>query len=241
MTAPPGRGEDSGGAPPSSRTLSALGPIAPRDTNTTAFTAILEDLLGRVPGAYAVMLVDNLGETVDYTGRGDPFDLRIAAAHLQLVLQSIDRLKVLGEARWVVVRGQRRSIAATGLPDGYALALLLQPRAAFRISTRALKVCMRALAAEAGWSAHPHDAKERSWVAVTVATDGRGRPVAVGDPPLTVEVLGTVVGLSVGERGFRVRTSEGSELMLVREARRRWYADEPIQPASASGPNRSDG
>ena len=42
------------------------------------------------------------------------------------------------------------------------------------------------------------------------------------------EVLGAVMGLSVRERGFRVRTASGSELMLVKEPHRRWYADEPI-------------
>jgi hypothetical protein len=43
-----------------------------------------------------------------------------------------------------------------------------------------------------------------------------------------VEVLGAVMGLSVRERGFRVRTAQGAELMLVREPNQRWYADEPI-------------
>jgi hypothetical protein len=181
-----------------------------------------------VPGAYAAALVDSEGETVDYAGRGDPFDLRVAAAHIQLVLQGISRLGALGAPRWIIVRGERKSVAATALPDGYALGLLLRPRSAFTISKRALKVCTRALAAEAGWSESHDDMNERSWFPVTVDTDRRGRPTCVGSARLAVEVLGAVMGLSVRERGFRVRTVNGTELTLVRETGNRWYADEPV-------------
>jgi hypothetical protein len=218
------------GAPPSSRSLRAVGPTLARDTDATSFTAILSDLLERIPGAYAAALVDSEGETVDYTGRGDPFDLRIAAAHIQLVLQGLQRFGAFGGPRWVVVRGARKGIAASVLPDGYALMLLLRPRSAFTISTRALKVCTRALAVEAGWTdlEKRDGVQERSWFPVAVETDRRGRPTRIGASLVAVEVLGAVMGLSVRERGFRVRTADGSELNLVREAKHRWYADEPV-------------
>ena len=202
------------------------GPMVARDTDATPFTSILSTLLEAVPGAYAVALVDAEGETVDYTGRGAPFDLRIAAAHIQLVLQGIDRFNGLGAARWITVRGRRKSIAATVLPDGYALALLLRPRSAFAISTRALGVCLRALAVEAGWKELGDSG--RSWFPVAVTTDRRGRPIRIGEKEADVEVLGALVGLSRRERGFRVRTENGSEFMLVREPGQRWYADEPV-------------
>ncbi|HVH45166.1 MAG TPA: hypothetical protein VM925_22590 [Labilithrix sp.] len=213
--------------PPSSR---AFAPLVPRDTDATPFTAILEALIQRVPGAYAATLVDSQGETVDYAGRGEPFDLRVAAAHLQIILASVERYAALGAPRWVVLRGARKSVAASVLPDGYVLVLLLRPRAAFTISTRALKVCTRALAAEAGWSdlEKRDGVKQRSWFEVVVDTDRRGRPTHVGTRKIAVEVLGAVMGLSVRERGFRVRTAEGGELTLVREPRQRWYADEPV-------------
>jgi hypothetical protein len=207
-----------------------LGPIVPRDTDATPFTEILDALIRRVDGAYAAALVDSQGETVDYAGRGEPFDLRVAAAHQQIVLASLDRFGALGEPRWVVIRGARKSFAASVLPDGYVLVLLLRPRAAFTISTRALKVCTRALAEEAGWTdlEKRDGVKQRSWFEVSVETDRRGRPTHVGSKKTAVDVLGAVMGLSVRERGFRVRTVEGTELTLVREARQRWYADEPV-------------
>ncbi|MCW5836332.1 MAG: roadblock/LC7 domain-containing protein [Labilithrix sp.] len=214
-------------APPSSR---ARVPIVPRDTDATPFTAILDALIQRVAGAEAAALVDSQGETVDYAGRGEPFDLRVAAAHVQIILAAIERFGALGEPRWVVVRGERKSIAASVLPDGYVLVLLLRPRGAFTISTRALKVCTRALAEEAGWTdLAKHDGvKQRSWFEVAVETDRRGRPSHIGAKRTRVEVLGAVMGLSVRERGYRVRTAEGNELTLVREPRQRWYADEPV-------------
>jgi hypothetical protein len=142
----------------------------------------------------------------------------------------LQRFGALGEPRWIVVRGSKKSVAASNLPDGYVLVLLLRARAGFTISTRALKVCTRALAEEAGWTdLEKHDGvKQRSWFVVAVETDRRGRPTHVGEQRVPVEVLGTVVGLAVRERGFRVRTAQGAELMLVREPHARWYADEPV-------------
>ncbi|MBX3230543.1 MAG: roadblock/LC7 domain-containing protein [Labilithrix sp.] len=216
-------------SPPSVRLVI---PIVSRDTEATAFTKILEDLVERVAGAIAAALVDSMGETVDYAGRGDPFDLRIAAAHMQILLRSIGTVAGFGEPRWLVIRGAQRSVAASALPDGYVLVVLLRPRAAFTISTRALKVCTRALAEEAGWTgvelAKSDGVKQRSWFFTKVETDRRGRPTHVGDARTSVEVLGTVMGLSVRERGYRVRTEQGTELTLVREPRQRWYADEHV-------------
>lgn len=213
--------------PPSTR---LFGIIEPRDTEPTAFTKILEDLVERVAGAFAAALVDSQGETVDYAGRGDPFTLRIAAAHLQIILRELAVMKPLGEPRWFVVRAAHHSLAASALPDGYVLVLMLRPRAAFTVSTRALKCCTRALAEEAGWTLREMQlsdgVKQRSWFFTRVETDRRGRPTHIGEKRTRVEVIGAVMGLSVRERGFRVRTEEGSELTLVREPRQRWYADE---------------
>jgi predicted regulator of Ras-like GTPase activity (Roadblock/LC7/MglB family) len=214
--------------PPSSRRIDV--PLVPRDTDATSFTTILDALVARVAGAYAAALVDSQGETVDYAGRGDPFDVRVAAAHSQLVLAAMQRFGALGKPRWIVIRGAKKSVAASVLPDGYVLMLLLRARAAFTLSPRALTVCVRALAREAGWddlAASPSE-ERRSWFDVIVETDRRGRPTHLGEKRVPVEVLGAIMGLSVRERGFRVRTAEGSELTLVREPKQRWYADEPV-------------
>lgn len=209
--------------------ISAAAPSSQRDTDTTGFTRILENLIHRIPGAYAATLVDSLGETVDYAGEGDPFDLRVASAHLQIVVANLARVGTLGAPQWLVIRGVQKSLAASVLPDGYVLALLLRPRAPFAISSRALEVCRRALAAEAGFDMRAESKERGTWFDVAVETDHRGRPTrVVGQRRVTVEVLGAVVGLATRERGFRVRTADGSELTLVREPEQHWYADELV-------------
>jgi hypothetical protein len=212
------RNKDSG-APPPSRVP------ARRDMDRTPFTPMLDDLLGRVPGAYACALVDVEGETVDYAGLGDPFDVKIAAAHLQIVFAEIARYGALGDPRWLVIRGARRSLVARALPEGYGLVVLLRRRAGFTASRRAFLACERAFCLEAGL---PWAPKGPSWHAVAVEADRRGRPRRVAGHP--VEILGSLVGLGPREHGFRVRIDSGREVTLVREPRHCWYADELVGP-----------
>jgi hypothetical protein len=201
-----------------------------RDMDATAFARILHDLIARLPGAYACALVDLGGETVDYAGVVDPFDVKVAAAHMRIILNDLDEYGKIGKPRWVVLRGQRRSLVARQLPDGYALVVMLRRRAGFTASARAYAACERRLAAEAGWS--PPSAGS-SWFAVEVEVDPRGRPIRVDAGPtaraVKVEVFGSVMGLPAGERGFRARTATGGELTLVREAGNTWYADEDLE------------
>lgn len=197
-----------------------------RDMDASAFSHILEELIGRLPGAFACALVDQLGETVDYAGACDPFDVKFAAAHLRILLDQVARWAVLGEPRSVVVRGQQRSFVARQLPDGYALVVLFRRRAGFSASRRAFASCERSLAREAGWHLSIEDTV---WHPTSVETDRRGRPTVIGPERLRVEVLGSVQGLPAFERGFRVRTADGSELTLVREPRRCWYSDEALE------------
>jgi len=197
-----------------------------RDMEATAFAKILSDLLGRLPGAFACALVDLGGETVDYAGVGEPFDMKIAAAHVRILLNDLEEYGSLGDPRWIVIRGAKRSFVGRRLPEGYALVVLLRRRAGFTSSERAFAVCERALAIEAGWRVV---APRAPWFPIDVRVDRRGRPYVVGSPPVAVEVLGAVVGLPHRERGFRVRLATGSELTLVRESGRVWYADEDLE------------
>ncbi len=190
----------------------------------TRFATILGGLMARVPGALSAALVDLDGETVDYAGGMDPFDIRVAAAHGRILLNEVDRLGTLGAPRWVIVRGARRTLVVRDLADGYALIVLLRRRAGFTASGRAYSTCERELATEAGWAVPDGSV----WHPVSVRVDRRGRPRQVGDALEPVEVLGAVMGLPAREHGFRVRTREGRELTLVREARNCWYADEPL-------------
>ncbi len=201
-----------------------------RDTEATAFTGLLADLIARVPGARAAALVDGDGETVDYAGTLSPFDVKVAAAHLQLVLADVRRLRQLGLPRQLVVRGAKRSFLVRALPDAYALAILLARRAGFTPSSRAFAVFERELQREAGIGSA--SAQVPPWTPLLVEEDARARPARVASVAKSarhaVEVLGTVVGLGRGERGFRVRLPSGFETTVVREPGGVWYAEEPL-------------
>lgn len=194
----------------------------------TPFTEILEKMLARISGAYGAVLVDSEGETVDYAGSVVPYDIRVTAAYLQITLRQLQDITVLGNPRFMIVRGAKRTVVARVLPEAYVLGILLRRRAGFTASQRAFSAAERALAREAGWQ----PPSGRAWFAVEVHVDRRGRPVRV-EPDVAVEVLGTVMGLGVRDQGFRVRTAAGLELTLVREARSTWYADEELDAPDA--------
>jgi hypothetical protein len=207
--------------------------------DATPFAQILIDLLLRLPGAYACALVDLGGETVDYAGVVNPFDVKVAAAHLRIILNDLDEYGALGRPRWVVLRGEKRSFVARSLPEGYALVVMLRRRAGFTASARAYATCERELAAEAGWG-HLHHGP--AWFPIDVDIDRRGRPTRIkrgGGAGVAVEVLGSVMGMPQNEQGFRVRTATGSELMVVREAGNTWYADEDPLAINAREPQKT--
>jgi hypothetical protein len=212
---------------------------AHRDQHESAFAAILASFVSRVVGARAAVLVDSEGETVDYAGRVDPFDLRVAGAHWRIVIdQAAEQPSMLG-AQLLIVRATRRSYLVSTLPDGYALVVVLARRAGFSGWERALSVCTLALGEEAGWTWN-RVAKPAPWFPLDVVADPRHRPRAVrdGDRLRHVEILGSIVDRAATrtrtrprERGWRVRVDTGLEAMLIREPGGTWYSDEPIAGA----------
>jgi hypothetical protein len=202
-----------------------------RDQDASPFAIILDEMIGRVPGALAAALVDAEGETVDYAGHLPPFDVKIAAAHLRLVLSEAAQQPSVGALSALVVLAAHRSFIVCPLPDEYAMVIVLRRRAGFTASSRALYAAERALCREAGWRAPRASLGDHApeWCPVEVECDRRHRPSSVRLPRAKcahgVEILGSVVGLRARERGFRVRLHTGAELTLVRESGGFWYSD----------------
>jgi hypothetical protein len=201
-------------------------PAAARDQHESAFTAILRELVRRVPGAVGVALVDVDGEAVDYAGRRAPFDIKIAGAHWRIVLQELAALRPLGEAQFLSVRASRASYVVRALPEGYALVLVFTRLAGFAGWARAVDAAAHALATEAGWR---RGTLRSRWFAVDVTTDDRRRPRELRFAGKTqgIDVLGAVVGpFRRSEKSWRVRLDSGLEATLVREASGWWYVDD---------------
>jgi hypothetical protein len=207
--------------------------LALRDQHESPFSAILERLC-TATGALAAALVDQEGETVDYAGSFAPYDIRVTAAELQIVLAAKFRSpaeRVLAVDQ-LFVRSRQRAYALIALTDGYSLVLVLS-RSCFRVSRRAVAQAVRELEAEAGLT-FVRGTKRRAerWSRVTVRT-------ARGDPrrPEAIEVDGewcllTILGrfrsrdLERREVGYRARLPNGAEFALVREPPGRWFAED---------------
>jgi hypothetical protein len=215
----------------------------PRDKPESAFAAILAALVARIPGARSAALVDFEGETVDYAGRGDPFEVRVAAAHWRIVLDDAATQPSMRRVQLVTVRAARRSYLVRTLPEGYGLVVVLARGAGFSGHLRALAVCARALGEEARWS-WPEGARPPRWFPVDIVVDLRRRPRALRAAGVLrpIEILGVMASRDSSlprprERAWRVRFDTGVEAMLLREPGGAWYADEPLE-SPAIGPAR---
>jgi hypothetical protein len=216
--------------------------IAPRDQAASAFSAILMRLCDAT-GALAAALVDSEGETVDYAGKIDPYDIKVGAAEWSLVLRIATRTTA---SYWqgtsqIIVRAQARSFAVARLTEGYAIVLQLMPRC-FRVSQRALAEARREIAEEARFdpSVAPAERPE-AWVRIDVRTrPGSRAPLALwwAGQWHPVEILGRYARaqLARGELGYRARLPRGAEVTLVREPFGFWYADQV--PECRSRPSR---
>jgi hypothetical protein len=203
-----------------------------RDQEASRFSAILMRLC-EATGAFAAALVDSDGETVDYAGMIDPFQVKVAAAEWQIALRLVrqSRIPAWAETQFLSFRGGRRSFAAVALAEGYVIVIVLL-RHSLTLSWRALCEAVRGISNEAGLAipAAFRTEKER-WTRVEVrtATGDPRRPEALWRDG-TWAVL-TILGHyqksgAVPEVGYRARLLSGAEITLVREPLGRWYADD---------------
>ncbi|MCL2823644.1 MAG: hypothetical protein FWD57_06605 [Polyangiaceae bacterium] len=199
-----------------------------RDQDPTGFTRILQTLIDAVPGVVGVALVDELGECVDYCGVMDAYEIRLVAAHSQIELHNADvRLRDgFGPLRSFTVYASKRTYFSMRIVEEYDLVLVFAGPNPSAPSLRALAQAEFDIRVEGGW--HPPRDMER-WILLKVDArpHDKWRPcrVQLAGEWHEVEVIGTVVGLSHGERGFRVSTISGAEMTLVRERHGNWYAD----------------
>ena len=204
-----------------------------RDQAPSGFNSALEKLC-QATHALSAALVDSIGETVDYAGVVEPFETRVAAAEWALILET---LKTSSSFDWNSLtefsfRGRKRTFVIITLGQGYALVLELRARR-LNASARALTEAVRTISEEAGLELPStwRTARER-WTRVEVEADWRlRRPRAImrGGIWCQLEVLGRLTRnqLQRSEAGYRVRTEDGAELTLIREAFNNWYTDDP--------------
>jgi hypothetical protein len=209
------------------------GTFVGRDQAASAFSAALMRLCEGT-GVAGAALVDAQGETVDYAGGLDPFDIKVAAAEWQLVVGVLreSRVPAWRETHELVVRARFRSYSIVPLSEGYAIVATLT-RYCFEVPERALAEAVRELCRESGLSPPPFLAGTRErWTRVEVQTSPhdarRAEALWHGGAWRSLEILGRYTDADLGshEVGYRARLSTGAELTLVRERLGIWYADD---------------
>lgn len=204
---------------------------AVRDQSDSPFSAILAALCDNT-GALAAALVDPEGETVDYAGLLDPYEIKVVAAEWRIVLKVVHESGVPGfhSVTNITVRARQRSYLIEAMPDGYAIALRL-PRHCFNISRRALAQAARELGGEAGIEI-PEARTQLHWARVVVRTPNaqkQHRPDAIwlrdGWSPVTILGRYQARDLAPSERGYLARLATGAEVFLVREPLGIWFVD----------------
>jgi hypothetical protein len=206
--------------------------LARRDQDASAFTATLSALCDAA-GILGAALVDGEGETVDYAGDVDPYEIKVMAAEFRVLLATIRAVRTFDwcNVREIVVRSAKKSFVVAGLDNDYDLVLAL-PRYAFGVSQRALAQSARELCQEAGLTATRINPKVKErWVRVDVLTTDedprRPHSVLYGGYWQPIVILGRYnqAQLARGEIGYRARIPTGGELTLVREPLGHWYMD----------------
>lgn len=220
---------------------------ATRDQALSGFSSALQRLCDSVAGLSAAF-VDTEGETVDYAGFIDPYEIKVAAAEWSLIVRTLSASRVFDQSDTfeICFRAKQRSFAVVLLSQGYAL-VVETPAASLHLSRRAVLQAVHEISDEAGlplpstWKLM----RER-WTRVAVKADRRlRRPVAIWrhERWLDLTVLGRLRRDQLGrsESGYRVRTADGTETTLVREPFDRWYAEEwsesPLVPGRSMPPH----
>ncbi|MFO0550815.1 MAG: roadblock/LC7 domain-containing protein [Polyangiaceae bacterium] len=206
----------------------------PRDQVESPFHHLLAEFLRSVPFARGAAIVDFEGETVDYAGTLDPFELRVAAATFQLLLADLRGSRHFNNVEQVASRMGRAGYLVRVLDPSYSLLVVLRKLGTFEVSTRILVELESRILHEAGLPTR----RPPAWYHVEVEVPEHARkPTRLRppqwsqqtDPWVSLEVLGTLVGSKEGERVYRVRLASGAECNLLREATRLWFVDEPIE------------
>lgn len=211
-----------------------------RDQAASSFALILEQLLDAVPFVRGACLFDSEGETVDYAGELEPFDMKITAATFQIVIAELRDCARLSITHELCISTPKAGYVIRILDESYSLLLIVRPLGTFAVSKRVLEETEARVLDEAGMpiTRVPEWYRVEVEAAPRVGRPRRVRPIApIGadnqDPPwLDVDVLGAVVGLRSREKGFRIRLNSGLEVTLLRESRHLWFVDERIDVSS---------
>ena len=96
------------------------------------FKTLLTKLVEAVPGASGAILADWEGESVEQHSFGDPYDMKVTAAHwgiLLTLLKGLPEQHSTGPVREAVISTDQQHVIVGALGDEYALVMTMNPNA----------------------------------------------------------------------------------------------------------------
>ncbi len=99
-----------------------------RDMEPSAFAEILAHIDGVCPGFKAAVFYDREGETIDYHSYLEPYDTRLAAAHIGVIVSSAIRrfdLLALGKVEQIEIHADRLDSVTVVMGDGLFLSVIV--------------------------------------------------------------------------------------------------------------------
>lgn len=206
-------------------------PESPRDQDESAFTPLLRRLLRCDPHLLAAVYVDPEGECVDYCTKLDPFDAKVSAAQMMVVMVDVVRRLIrigLGNAFEVAIEASERVLVVRRIDDDYALVLVATNGANRDVIDHNLERAVAAFRGEAGLKAPAWEPEHGLSVELRRAVGWRYAPRSYslrGRRIGVVDVLGRFDDRDQDLECFRVRDERGYELTLAYDSKlARWFA-----------------
>jgi hypothetical protein len=202
---------------------------AARDQDENAFTAILRRLYDAVPAVIAAVFVDMEGESIDYVAAIEPYEAKLAAAHMHMLLNGMCLPKssaTLGETFAFELVSAGREVWVRRFCEEYVLVVLLEPGFDASELRDAIATAGRGFRHEAGLDTPPWESREQLSVRLRASAGWNYAPVGfsvAGERFGIAAVLGRwTEPARPGEPSwvcFRVRTQHGQELTLAHDER----------------------
>jgi predicted regulator of Ras-like GTPase activity (Roadblock/LC7/MglB family) len=106
------------------------------------FKTLLTNLVESVPGASGAILADWEGESVEQHSYGDPFDMKVTAAHwgiLLTLLKGVQEKYPTGPVREALICTDQQYVIAGTLGDDYALVMTMNQNALPLVALRSFR------------------------------------------------------------------------------------------------------
>jgi predicted regulator of Ras-like GTPase activity (Roadblock/LC7/MglB family) len=106
------------------------------------FKTLLAELVEAVPGANGAILADWEGESVEQYSYGDPFEMKVTAAHWGILLTLLKGLREkypTGPVREGVIRTDLQHVIVGAVGDDYALVMTMNQNALPLVALRSFR------------------------------------------------------------------------------------------------------